>query len=448
MARSSNHRGHHSLRGTNSQQGYDFSTLTYDPDWTFASLSAKETSEGTHAYHSYPMRFVPQLVRKILQHYTTPGMVIMDPFMGSGTTIVEASLAGHPVIGIDVNPVAKLITDAKVTPVEPTLLSLSVERMFDKAEKSIGLTKLPFEPSVSARIDFWFPAPQREKLEALLVAIKTERHHDIRRLLLCGFSNILKRCSLWYPGSTKPVRSEKRRRMPADPFEAMSRQLRIMTERNRDLYAYWGPASSVQRPLIQTICGDIRRVRLARSSVDCIITSPPYVTSYDYAELHQLSLLWLGYTSRYQDIRPSFMGAIHGLPKDYCPELPPGSRLATEIIRALQESSAEPHLVRAVAKYYDDMWLFFRKAKRALKPGGALIIVMGNTVLRGVVVRNAEVLAEMGESQGFHLSHVIRRRIPLKSIPQRRDPTTGRFTSGTGEMAHAYPEEFIIVMKT
>nr|WP_245302312.1 DNA methyltransferase [Symbiobacterium terraclitae] len=420
--------------------------MTCDPDWSFSSLSAKETSEGTHAYHSYPMRFVPQLVRKVLQHYTPPGAVIMDPFMGSGTTIVEAALKGHAVIGIDVNPLAKLITDAKVTPIDPVLLSHRVDCMFERAERMKGTAKAPFEPRASERIDFWFPPSQREKLEALLAAIQAERNGDVRRLLMCGFSNILKCCSLWYPGSTKPVRSDKRRRNPEDPFKAMSRQLRIMAERNEELFEYWGPTSAMRRPPIKTLCRDIRLMRLPASSVDCVITSPPYVTSYDYAELHQLSLLWLGYAANHQDIRPSFMGAVHGLHPSQHPTRELGSNLAASIVDDLRESPAEPHLVRAVTKYYQDMWLFVRKARRVLKPGGVLVLVIGNTVLRGVLVRNAEALAEMGEKQGLRLTQVIRRRIPLKSIPQRRDPVSGRFTSHQGGTANAYPEEYVIVM--
>lgn len=435
------------MRAAESEQ--DFTSLPFAPDWSFAELNAKDTSEGTHAYHSYPMRFVPQLARKLLDEYSQPDDLVVDPFMGSGTTIVEAAMKGHAAVGIDVNPIAKLITDAKITAVEPLVLDKATDRLLKRLSENRAREPIQFDQSVSARIDFWFPPLQREQLEALLTAITLEPNAKARLLFLCAFSSILKKCSLWYPGSTKAIRSEKRRRNPEDPYRAMSNHLRLMTERNQQLYEFWGPHSARTRPAIRTYRQDVRRLKLPPSSADLMITSPPYVTSYDYAELHQLSLLWLGYATTYQDVRGSFVGTTHGVSSAPKPEMIRNwSLLAGDTVDSMLSSRAQPHLNRAVAGYFADMWVFLGNIRRVLKPRGRLVLVIGNTVLRGVLIRNAEVLAEMGANLGFTQVDVIKRQIPLKSIPQRRNPQNGQFASGTNGVTNVYPEEYVLVLET
>lgn len=88
-------------------------------DWSFAELSRNETLWGPHGYHRYPAKFIPHLVRRIIDEFSLPGEVVGDIFWGSGTTGVEATRTGRQFYGSDINPVACLISRAKCFPIEP-----------------------------------------------------------------------------------------------------------------------------------------------------------------------------------------------------------------------------------------------------------------------------------------------------------------------------------------
>jgi DNA modification methylase len=67
-----------------------FTGLTPDPEWAFAHLTQAQTSYATHGYHRYPAKFIPQLAARLIEDYSHPGDTVLDPFMGSGTALVEA----------------------------------------------------------------------------------------------------------------------------------------------------------------------------------------------------------------------------------------------------------------------------------------------------------------------------------------------------------------------
>ena len=94
--------------------------------WTFGHLTPKETSYVSHGYHRYPAKFIPQLAHKIIKNYSSKDSIVGDPFMGSGTTILEALLLGRRTIGTDINPVAVLISQAKLRPLNPDYLQAKI----------------------------------------------------------------------------------------------------------------------------------------------------------------------------------------------------------------------------------------------------------------------------------------------------------------------------------
>jgi DNA modification methylase len=92
-------------------------------DWSFAGLRRSETLWGPHGYHRYPAKFIPQLVRRLIERYSAPGDLVGDCIVGSATTGVEALRAGRRFWGSDIHPVALMIGRAKCTPIEPDELS-------------------------------------------------------------------------------------------------------------------------------------------------------------------------------------------------------------------------------------------------------------------------------------------------------------------------------------
>src|SRR5438067_1083017 len=81
-------------------------------DWDFANV---KTSYLTHGLHPYPAKYIPQIPKTLIQEFSSHGETVADIFCGSGTTLVEALLLGRNAIGVDANPLACLISEAKTT---------------------------------------------------------------------------------------------------------------------------------------------------------------------------------------------------------------------------------------------------------------------------------------------------------------------------------------------
>ena len=74
------------------------------------------TSRYTHNFHPYAAKFIPQIPAYFVENYSAAGDIVLDPFCGSGTTLVEARINGRNTIGYDINPLSVLMTRVKATP--------------------------------------------------------------------------------------------------------------------------------------------------------------------------------------------------------------------------------------------------------------------------------------------------------------------------------------------
>src|SRR5256885_9711341 len=92
-----------------------------------ALLTKSYTTGSTHNFYHYPARFPPAIARSIIETFSRPGDVLLDPFMGGGTTVVEALSLGRRIIGVDLNALAHFVATVRTTPLssqdETTLIS-------------------------------------------------------------------------------------------------------------------------------------------------------------------------------------------------------------------------------------------------------------------------------------------------------------------------------------
>ena len=97
-------------------------------DWNFTE---SVTKYATHGFHTYPAMMVPQIAAQLIKEYGKNKKLIYDPYCGTGTTLVEANLAGINAIGTDLNPLARLISKAKTSVIEPQTLDLLIKDFYD-----------------------------------------------------------------------------------------------------------------------------------------------------------------------------------------------------------------------------------------------------------------------------------------------------------------------------
>ncbi len=363
------------------------------------------------------------------------GNTVLDPFCGCGTTLVESIVYRRYSYGYDINPISILISMAKVRRLDPSLLS----EAFDQIQ--IQFSEVTAEPPENERIDYWYREEQKDELAKLLQVIRNFENADIRRFFLCGFSNILKNCSIWHQKSNKPTRDFKKK-VP-DVMRTFNRQIRMMQKGNM---AFWELMNDYTFSA-NAECRDSRKLPLVNESVDLVVTSPPYVTSYEYGDLHQLSMLWLEGLEDLKSFRERFIGSalrrIESEKEEY--ETLTRSSLAAEIGKNLERKNGKT--ASSVVSYFQSMYEIWTELYRVLRVGGKVCIVIGNTSLKGVPIINAEVFVEQMQRLGFVLIDLIKREIPSKNLPSTRDKATGRFAKTADADAFAYPTELILVLQ-
>lgn len=190
---------------------------------------------------------------------------------------------------------------------------------------------------------------------------------------------------------------------------------------------------------------DIRRanilnINIDKPFVDLIVTSPPYVTSYEYADLHQLSTLWLEYTDDFRSLREGSIGSLYHSDEFY-ENKNKLNNIGQEIVFKMY--STDKRKARSVAQYYIDMQLAIHKVTEMLNFGGACLFVIGNTEYKGVKIDNAKHLTECLLKEGFVNVEVDRRKISNKILTPYRD-ANGKFASIKDSSRKIYSEEFVI----
>ena len=402
--------------------------------WNFGD----RTEDPIHRIHSYPAKFPAFITTKALRYAEEQGVnvkVVADVFCGCGTTAVEAKRNGKKFWGCDINPVATLIARVKTRHYRDAVLG----RYFDAIKDEVSRTEsAPVDQAqISDRMRYWFEERNIKDLIRLDQAIRrwTPINSPYRRFFLCGFSNILKPTSRWLTKSIKAQLDP--HKSPRGVMEAFEDQFSLMRNANqRNCF----PVSS-PRVCIRT------RSFLASAEPSCqadlIVTSPPYVTSYDYADIHQLSVLWLRYASDYRALRKNMVGNQYGVKPPATAAIKRLGSTAGHIYRdLLREERCKAH---SVARYFLDIDKAVAKCWRMLNDGGMAVFLIGNTQYKNVKIDNSEHLANCMERAGFRGVQVIPRKVSLKIMTPYRH-SRGRFTRDSTQRK-VYGEEFVVIGK-
>jgi len=408
-----------------------------DPEWHFKNVRSVE--RFTHGYHRYPAKFLPNLVKKLIEKYTKPNDTIADVFAGCGTTLVEAKVHGRKSIGVDINPVAELITKVKTNPIEPAIL----KEQFDKLVKQMDLFNINDSHNrtkTHERLDYWFKHKNKNKIAFLKQKISNIRKKpEIKAFFQVSLSHILKNSSRWLQSSTKPQIDPNKSTI--DPFKAFNSHTELMMKKNAEFYVHLE-----KKGFLDTECeiklGDAKDTKIKSNSIATIITSPPYVTSYEYADIHQLTAYLFNYTKDIANLRKKFIGTLFSLNQN----LKCNSTRAQRIVNKL--SKKDNRIAKEVANYFNDMQSVIKEMYRILRDDGRVCVVIGNTTFHDVKIKSTEVFVDLLTLHEFKIVNIIKRSIPHKLIPTIRDKKTGKFARMDSDNNKlVYPDEYIIVAK-
>ena len=407
----------------------NFDTIEIQEEWNMPA----ERERRMHSIHAYPAKFPAFITTKAIHKAEENNIsvkTVADIFCGCGTVAFETVRSGKHFWGCDINPVATLIAETKSNVYQDEQL----EDFFDRiiaAYKTCSVDKSNHIYS-NERIQYWFDEEHIDNLLKLRSAIYLVVDDELyRKFFLCAFSNILKSCSRWLTKSIKPQIDSKKQ--PKDVLSSYIYQVNMMRRANMEnINEKYGEADIKRTNILD--------VNIDKPFVDLIVTSPPYVTSYEYADLHQLSTLWLEYTDDFRLLREGTIGSLYHS-EEFYKNLKRLNNVGQDIVFKMY--SIDKRKTRSIAQYYIDMQSTVHKVVEMLNPGGACLFVIGNTEYKGVKIDNAKHLTECLLAEGMVNVEVDRRKISNKILTPYRD-SNGKFASVKGSCRKVYSEEFVI----
>jgi DNA modification methylase len=313
-----------------------------------------ESQELTHGFHAYPARFHPLLCRRLLAAHPASATVL-DPFSGSGTTLVEATVRGCLACGSDINPLGVELGWLKTGPFSDGERAQLRVRALAVADRSRDRVRRRARTHSSGE---QYDDPRRyaphvfRELVGLREVIGTEREAPLRRALLLVLSAILIKVSRQRAVTDGAVVERAiGKGLPTRLFERKALELVARLDELANAIPAGTPQPQLRR-------ADARALgHVANASVDVILTSPPYLGTYDYAEQHAQRLGWLG--------------------------------LDPKVIRQL-EIGARRHSTRdpgqALLRWQSDVDDFVAEFARVLRPGGVAYLVIGDSAMGDQVV--------------------------------------------------------------
>lgn len=405
--------------------------VTIDNKWNFSD----NTESLMHAIHAYPAKFPAFIVSKAFDYAQKEGVDIKtvgDVFCGCGTVALEAKLHNKNFWGCDINPVATLIAKTKSDSYDAIVLSQyysAVKNVFENCEvnsKSYNVS--------NKRLQYWFTENNYTDLlrlkRSIEDAVPAGKYRDA---YICLFSSILKASSKWLTKSIKPQVDPNKQDI--NVWNTFTSQYRKFNKAIVQIETY-----ALNPTTIEVVNQNFLNVQ-NQPHVDLIISSPPYVTSYEYADLHQLSTLWLQYADDYRELRKGSIGSVYNS-EDF--DIKPESlnKIGQEIVQALRGDKKATSKVRSVARYYMDIQHAISRCADMLNNAGMAFFVVGDTEYKGVKIKNSEHLIHCLKNEGFTDIKVAKRRISNKLLTPYRDEF-GRFSSDKTKRT-IYHEEFII----
>ena len=410
----------------------DLRKVQLDKSWNFGDTNESEML--MHRIHSYPAKFPYFFLSKAINFYEKEtgktATDIADIFCGCGTLALESKKHHLNFWGCDINPVAVLIAKVKSTQYQPKTLNNYYYLIIEHYKASNLLKNTKFLNN--ERVVYWFYKKEIYHLATLKNSIEENvPNGKYRNFFLCAFSNILKPSSKWFTKSIKPQIDHCKK--PSSVIDSFSQQYKLMSKANKDSLRQFKIKSKTK-----IIRNNIITTKIPKNSVDLIVSSPPYVVSYEYADIHQLSSLWLEYTKDYRALRKGSIGSIYQYEQDILnKQLPDFAKLINKKLYVKDTTKA-----KSVAKYFLDIDKAIHQAKKLLRKNGMAVFIIGNPKYKGILVNNVKFFVFSMKKYGFINIQITKRKISLKNLTPYRDQT-GRFTKRTN-LKKVYNHEFII----
>lgn len=344
-------------------------------EWDFPDSNSRGS---VHTIHPYPAKFIPEIPRELIRlFHPQDGSAILDPFCGSGTTLVEAVVADYAAVGIDLHPLATLISKVKTTPIASDLTTIGTE-VLKRAERRLlkGRVHIPSIPN----LDHWFEKSVQNALAALIEAIATVEEDAARDALRVAFSSIVVRVSnqesdTRYAAVSKAVDEQ----VVWQNFARATKSVAdALSNVHSSLFPFTRTCHVINKDILTVEPQDISL------PIGLVITSPPYPNAYEYWLYHKYRMYWLGMD-------------------------PIAVRTA--------EIGARPHYFKKNHQtehdFEEQMRRCFLLLSKVMVPGGHACFIVGRSIIHGRRIDNAALLQRAASPFGFRTVGYVDREIAL-----------------------------------
>jgi DNA modification methylase len=391
---------------------------------------------GRGPVHPFPARMAPGIALDIISRCRT-SLRVLDPMMGSGTVVALARANGHRVSGSDIDPLAVLISKVWTTAIDHSAARKSAAAALKRARKLFKTLSLNEAYPVSADRDtrkfirYWFDGYVRRQLAALAMTIKRVRDENIRNALWCAFSRLIITKQAGVSLAKDLAHSRPHRCFEVAPIKPFGNFMRAV---DRVLENCLPDAGKNRGPVPRIELGDARKLGVPDSSVDLVLTSPPYLNAIDYIRCSKFSLVWMGFSaSDLRSIRSRSIGTEVGQYE--------ATEMSTRIIKKLKLNARLSSRHNAVlTRFVEDMIGALREVSRVLVPGGKAIYVIGENTIRGVYIHNSKLIGAAAVEAGLVLHGRTTRALP----PNRRYLPPPTMRAGTAPLDARMRREVIL----
>lgn len=364
-----------------------------------------------HRWFRYSAGFSAEWVRETIAAATKSGTRrIFDPFVGSGTVVLEAERMGVEGLGIEAHPFVARIARAKLAWRDEigafrNLANSILEDARTRTGKTAGYAPL---------VEKCFPTETLVRLDALLGALR-DHTEESKPFELCwlALASILRGCSPVGTAQWQYVLPKKSKAKALEPFRAFEDRVELMAEdmRLRQLQAP-GPRGRVLASDARTCCG------VEDAWADLVLTSPPYANNYDYADATRLEMTFFGEIQGWGDLQPAVRRyLVRSCTQHVAPEVGRTAavlqadevasiaaelrQVCTELTEVKKQHGGKKPYEAMIAHYFFDLSQVLRALRRVVRPGGQGCFVIGDSAPYGVHVPVERWLGELAVSAGF-----------------------------------------------
>jgi len=400
-----------------------------DTSYEYLVNFSQTRNEPIHRWFYYQEGYSPQLVINILNYLqmNNKNIFVLDPFAGSGTTLLVAKQMGMKSLGFEINPFSAFMIKAKTRNYNAKELKQILS--FKPALKEISDPYSKYKLKIIKNL---FDKEKLEEIEALKEEINKIKNDKVRNVLFAGLLSIIEDVSNYRKGGNGL--KKKRIKKNIAPIEAFSNKI-------SQIYEDLEKAKNGPEPIIiNDSCLNLSNYPEIKN-IDVSIFSPPYANCFDPFEVYKMEL-WVGeFVSSYSELKEKRKAALTSnlnanLNKDI--KNIHRTSLLNKIIDYLYHCNLwDKRIIKMLDRYFYDMYIVLNSLYEKTSVGGYCVIVVGNSAYGNLAIPTDILLAQLGKKAGFKVKEII---------VARRNETSSQQQSKLGNFVE-YLRESIVVLK-